>query len=187
MNSYLRVVDDFLPTPLVAREEAVKSDIDFHAGPDGAKYRVSGFTPQGAIDGLSKVFGKPIKVHYSFCRLDLRGERPQTHCHSDRLCASHAALVYLNTDEQAHGGTAFFKHTKLGLHGMPAKQDKQLEATIDLDSTKAAAWDFAGFIGMKFNRLLVYPCSVFHSRYPHEAFGNGAENGRLVWVCFFDV
>jgi hypothetical protein len=39
---------------------------------------------------------------------------------------------------------------------------------------------------MRFNRFLTYPTCFFHSRYPFEAFGNAPENGRLVWVCFFD-
>jgi hypothetical protein len=48
-------------------------------------------------------------------------------------------------------------------------------------------WEQIGMAEMKFNRFVTYPTSLFHSRFPFEAFGSGPQDGRLVWVCFYDI
>lgn len=187
MTNYLRVVDGFLPDPMSFREAALRSEIGFHSGPDGAKYRVAGITPDGALEKLGLIVGGKAVSKFSFIRLDLDGEHPYNHCHADKICATHAALLYLNTNDQSFGGTAFFRHRDLGIYEMPDNHEETFANRIDRDSVDPAKWDLVGFIGMRFNRLIVYPTSAFHSRYPHAAFGNGATDGRLVWICFFDI
>jgi hypothetical protein len=49
------------------------------------------------------------------------------------------------------------------------------------------AWEQIALAPMQFNRFITYPTSYFHSRFPHEAFGAGPADGRLIWVCFFDI
>jgi hypothetical protein len=51
---------------------------------------------------------------------------------------------------------------------------------------KLEPWCTQGFVPMQFNRFITYPTSLFHSRFPFEAFGNGPEDGRLIWICFYD-
>jgi len=48
-------------------------------------------------------------------------------------------------------------------------------------------WEQYHLVPMKFNRFATYPTCLFHSRWPFEAFGKGPEDGRLIWVCFYDV
>jgi hypothetical protein len=48
-------------------------------------------------------------------------------------------------------------------------------------------WTQTGFVPMQFNRFITYPTCFFHSRFPFEAFGTGPEDGRLIWICFYDI
>jgi hypothetical protein len=48
-------------------------------------------------------------------------------------------------------------------------------------------WKQTGFVPMQFNRFITYPTCFFHSRFPFEAFGTGPEDGRLIWICFYDI
>lgn len=184
-NSLL-VVDDFLDDPISARTEAVRSPFVFHDGPDGGKYRVALVSPEDAIQRIEVALSSSVEEQFSFVRLDLKGELPYSYCHADKICASHAALLYLNLAPQCFGGTAFYRH-KLGLYEMPDDADEKMCSLIGNDGRDPSKWDMSGFVGMRFNRLVVYPTNVFHSRYPHEAFGSGPADGRLVWVSFFNL
>ncbi len=60
-----------------------------------------------------------------------------------------------------------------------------LAERIRLEGEQQSCWQMAGFTEAKFNRLIFYPSTAFHSRYPRHAFGTTPEDGRLVLVAFF--
>lgn len=188
MNHALTIMDGFHPDAQALRARVLKSEFGDQTGPDGAKYTNISLHPEPALFGLvEQAIGYQITPKLSFFRLDLAGELPHCAVHSDDICATHASVFYLNPPEQCRGGTAFWRHKELGLDNMPHGVSKKLVERIVGDWKQLEAWEMAGFVGMKFNRYLTYPTPYFHSRWPQEGFGTGKEDGRLVWVCFYDI
>jgi hypothetical protein len=204
----LIVIDDFHPGAAALRDLVVNQQFKNEVGPDGHTYRnilklqpgceVPTLAEQvGLMESLmSKAHGgRKVITKLSFFRLDFQGEPTKSFCHADSICAKYAGILYLNPPEQCFGGTAFWRHKASGLDRLPS--DEQIEilgaelhrfhTMMTRETMGADQWDMSGFVGMKFNRFASYPSKIFHSRYPHDSFGESNANGRLVWVTFFDL
>jgi hypothetical protein len=188
-------IDDFAEDFLQVRHDLIAANpFDTVTGPDGFDYTgVAAWDMPQWHDKLSDVLGKQISVKMSGFRMSLKGELPHSWIHSDDICAQYAVVMYMNLPEQCQGGTAFWRHTGLKIDRMPdfdrmpGLDVQWWLTTLNNDWRNLDWWEQAGFVAMKANRLITYPTSVFHSRYPFEGFGKGPEDGRLVWVCFYNV
>lgn len=185
--------DDFAPNIGVVREEVIKGGFKTEIGPDGAKYTgISQYPIPLWFECISKFIGKPITPKLSCFRLNLAGEFPHSWVHSDDICAKFASVLYMNPPHQCKGGTAFWRHNQLNIDRLPSLAelgDKGVSyyQAMEKDWKNLGLWDQIGFVAMKWNRFITYPTNLFHSRYPFEAFGKTSEDGRLIWVCFYDV
>lgn len=187
--------DDFLPNAGDVRDKAISGEFRTNDGPDGAKYTGTQMieVPE-LVNRIGEVLGRKIVSRLSGFRLNLKGELPHSWVHSDDICSRYASVLYLNTPAQCYGGTAFWKHRGLKIDSLPTPE-RLAECKIEADGFYQAmtrdwknldCWEQVGFVGMKFNRFITYPTSMFHSRYPFEGYGSGPADGRLVWVCFYD-
>lgn len=187
--------DDFAPDALEVRKAVIAGGFKDEKGPDGAIYTgISQYPVNHWFDRLSHLLGKTITPRLSAFRLNLKGELPHSWVHSDDICAKFASVLYLNPPEQCTGGTAFWAHEK---YGERLFSDSEL-AAMDMDWTQyhqmmtrewknLKPWKQTEFRPMQFNRFITYPTCFFHSRFPFEAFGTGPEDGRLIWICFYDL
>lgn len=196
MRTTLTIVDDFHPDAAALRARVMGSEFSSKIGPDGATYTgISLHEAPELVQLIEKVVGHKIIPHMQFWRINLDKEMPHSFVHSDEICATHASILYMNEPAQCRGGTAFWKHVELGLDAMPTPDEAvamgrnyaELDRQIGLDWKNLEKWSMCGFVGMKFNRFVTYPTKCFHSRFPHEGFGAGKEDGRLIWVCFYDI
>jgi hypothetical protein len=198
MKTNLIIVDDFHPDPAALRARVLASRFGDQTGPDGAKYTGISLhqdTQPPLADLISCALGVRVIPRMAFYRLNLDKEMPHSFVHSDDICARYASILYLNEPEQCRGGTAFWKHAETGLDAMPTAEQaramgrdpKEVELELGADWKILEKWKLCGFVGMKFNRFVSYPTSMFHSRYPHEGFGAGKDDGRLIYVCFYDL
>lgn len=196
MKHTLSVFDGFTPDFLKIRQQALDAGFGTQTGPDGLEY--TGICPLEApelIEGIEKAIAHKIVPKLSCFRLNLAGEKPHSWIHSDDICAQYASVLYMNLPKQCQGGTAFWRHKGIGVDSMPTEEDVQSCGfdtkwfcnMMQKEWNDLTWWEQSGFVGMKSNRLLVYPTSMFHSRYPFEPFGSTPEDGRLIWVCFFDI
>jgi hypothetical protein len=48
-------------------------------------------------------------------------------------------------------------------------------------------WECVEFVPGVYNRALIFEAPLFHSRHPKHGFGSTAEDGRMVWVCHYDL
>lgn len=194
MKRALQIFDDFHPDPYALRKAVVASEFKTIIGPDGKEYTgISQHPAPELFDLVADAVGHPIKVQMSGWRLNLQGEMPHNFAHADIMCAEHAGILYLNTPDQCQGGTAFWTHSKLGIHRMPT-DDELISARVDPEAFKRQmeidwcdpeCWNFGGQAGMVFNRFITYPTSYFHGRVPLEAFGKDVNDGRIIWVVFY--
>lgn len=109
--------------------------------------------------------------------------------HSDREYGAHTCVVYMS-DHADKYGTAFFKHKPTGLIEMPSFAEmKEMgifeELKEDMVSRCSSKWEQIGYVEGKYNRALIFPAPLFHSRFPVHGIGNDSEGGRLVWATHF--
>lgn len=194
MSKALFIKDDFLPHAHYLRSEALRLpfyDIRFPGGDLYRRIHIRDTDENKEL--LEAEIGGPIEQTYSFLRLNYRGELPKDVVHHDSELGGFVGLVYLTLDEHAKGGTALWRHRATKQSRYPSefeirkqgKSPKREYAKFDGDWQKSESWELAEMAEMKFNRLVVFPAECFHSRWPHDAFGSSPENGRLIWISFF--
>lgn len=139
---------------------------------------------------IASAIGLEVDLVMQFFRLNLADDQPTTYIHADTgVGASHAALIYLSDPQDCRGGTAFWRHRSLGWDRLPAGfvPNETSAKNLNTDGDDEGKWQMDSLVGMKFNRMAIYPTAMFHSRYPREAFGDTPESGRLIWVGFFNL
>ncbi len=190
------IFDDFATDARSVRDTVIHGGFSNQTGPDGALYTGISLHPVSQwFSRITELVGKSIVPRLSCFRLNLAGELPHSWVHSDDICAKYASVLYLNLPEQCHGGTAFWRHKLKGINSLPSKEDltaQGLDAdayykAMDLEWKNLSLWKREQMVEMKWNRFVTYPTCMFHSRYPHEAFGTGPQDGRLIWICFYDI
>ena len=84
----------------------------------------------------------------------------------------YAIIVYLNEDENSHGGTGFYKHIKSGCSELTAEEKLQIlkQEWKKLKKPKYMCdtndvWELVELVAMKKNRAVIYPTHVFHCPY----------------------
>jgi hypothetical protein len=188
--------DEFAQDAEVMRSFVISNGFTSETGPDGAVY--TGISKHQAVQWfelISGLRGEKIIPRLSCFRMNLAGELPHSWVHSDDICAKYASVLYLNHLEQCKGGTAFWRHKELDIDRLP--QPEYLKSIgvdpegfyreMNDDWKRLEKWDQTGMVEMKWNRFITYPTCLFHSRFPFEGFGSGPQDGRLIWICFYDL
>ncbi|MGH8654950.1 MAG: hypothetical protein ACREYE_23540 [Gammaproteobacteria bacterium] len=98
--------------------------------------------------------------------------------HCDRGYGLLAAVLYLC---DGVGGTAFWTHATTGRRAYTGSPDDPCLKDISDDG----AWHLRRVVDLKFNRLVVYPTAMWHSRFPRPAWGNCPHSGRLIAIGFY--
>ncbi len=195
MDITLRIADGFAPNAEQIREEILSANFTDEVGPDG--YNYTGICLDNQPDltkEIAALVGFDVEIKLSCFRVSYEKEMPHNHVHSDGICAKYAGILYLNPNHQRRGGTAFWRHKVGGWDSLPADDElikdgrDPVEFNLDMveEWQRKDQWAMCGFAEMKFNRFITYPTKMFHSRYPHEAFGTTLSDGRLIWTVFYD-
>lgn len=175
------VIDDFTPIARELRADALASQFVDYQPVDGEIYKRVCIKPLTGIQNrIERVMG-PVDMLGMGYRLNHSGELPNSYIHSDIGWGTHAFVLYLS---DGPGGTAFWRHKETGLIRLVPGDADALAATVP-DLNDSDRWDMTNIVEMKFNRATIYDSTLFHSRYPFEAFGDDNETGRLVAVAFF--
>lgn len=187
--------DYFAPDAPGVRRAVVDGGFSTVQWVDGATYTgISQHQVPHWHDRIAELIGETVIPRVSFFRINFKGELPHKWVHSDTIGGEYAGVLYLNLPEQCQGGTAFWKHKRLGMDRLLPKEELAAmgidpEGFYDMmphEWGKKEMWEQVAFVPMKWNRFVTYPSALFHSRFPHEAFGDTSEDGRLYWACFYD-
>lgn len=188
--------DDFASDAAQIRSAVIHGGFSTERGPDGAMYTgISTYPVPQWFERINNLLEGSIIPKLSCFRLNLQGEFPHSWVHSDDICAKYASILYLNEPDQCFGGTAFWKHKELKIDRLPSKEELKHNGAdpdsfykqIEHDWKVVDLWKMERFVGMRWNRFITYSTSLFHSRYPFSAFGDSPSNGRLIWICFYDL
>lgn len=194
----LIVIDDFLQAPDVLRERALELTYDRPGNYPGlnstAKLRIPGLT-----ELISEIVREPLHTPWSptyshaNCRLALASDDEPGRVHID---TSHwTGVLSLSRDEDSSGGTEFFRHRPSGTDHLPLTPEAlsaagyrsydELDAGIlQKDALDRTKWEQNMSVPLRYNRLILLQPHYWHTAGP--GFGDSVENGRLVYLMFFN-
>lgn len=193
MNVSLKIIDDFHPLPeeLLACALSLPDKDEVHDGytyKGWRRYEHPGFK-QIMESRLSNAVDGPVSIILHSFVVATKGVETTQWIHSDLGMGEYAAVLHLHKHP---GGTAFWKHREIGDDHVTqwmidnAGPDK-IAAKLREEGQNEDAWEMTSLAGAKFNRLVVYPSALFHSRWPKDNLGDTPEEGRITWVAFFNA
>lgn len=175
------IIDDAIPDAAALRAAALCAPYEDWKGYDDEVYKRVCLTQVPGLQEAIEAQCGPVEMLGMGYRLNFNQELPNASIHSDMGWGTHAAVLYLS---EGDGGTAFWQHKASGASRIE-QGDMELFEQVRHDWDDAGKWDQVGLAEMKLGRLLIYESTLFHSRWPFEAFGTDYQSGRLVAVAFF--
>ena len=154
---------------------AVRSPVDGIIYPG-----LSDAIPEKHTQRVKDMIGNP---KWLFLRLSPKGTPAPHQAHEDTLMGHYTMIIFLNRQEDCHGGTSILQH-KNGMNKTPFTEE-QIE-TWRKDTNNPNKWRVTQMFNMEENTMVVYPSKYIHRAEPVGGFGDVPRNARLVMVGFFD-
>lgn len=171
----IEVFDNFLADPEEYRQEALKLHYRTYDFPNCSFHGIALSPLTEMVSGILRTVG--LKPELSFFRKSPLGQVEPHFIHSDIDMGEWSAILYLNPTPPIEDGTAFWTHKATGAIKSAVPHERSEEGR------DPANFDMRRCVQAKFNRLLMFPSSYFHSRRIHENWGDGQE-ARLTQVTF---
>ena len=139
------------------------------------------------VQRLSIQENKKIINCFSFFREAKKNQDNDWRIHNDSYSGVYkekpdrALVLYMsNNITKKLNGTAFWSHHLYGNQFPKNKGVEEANRMLKEDANDISKWQLKTIIEGKKNRLLSYPCSYFHSKYPNEF-----KKSRKVFVMFY--
>lgn len=189
------IINDFYPDPRKVRKQALSSGLFPYVNEiPGARSKGVPIEESNRLRGIFQdIIGDKITEWHSFGRepgknvnntcfqMINHGETNWVH-HDD---TSWAGVIYLTPDANPDAGTGLFTHIETGVCQWDPN-DPSTELNENEDRFDLSKWRCNLRVENKFNRLILYRGSMYHSSLI-AGFGNNYENGRLTQVFFFNT
>lgn len=195
---WLLVVDDFLRDPDAMRSQALMLAYD-RAGNFPGRNSTQKIPLPGLTQVVSQLVGEPLHTPWSpayahqSCRLSLASDRQSGRVHID---TSHwTGVLSLSRTEDSASATEFYRHKRSGTAHLPLTPQElsaagyrsyaELDSEIlQKDALDPQQWEQSMRVPLQYNRLILLQPHYWHTAGP--GFGDTAENGRLVYLMFFN-
>jgi hypothetical protein len=138
------------------------------------------------VSKIETLEGGPIRNILSFFRRSTDELDTDWRIHSDQKIngeqPDRAVVLFMSPSKSGFGvnGTAFWKHKEYG-HTLPRVENDEFDRILTEDANNISKWELSSVIGHRENRLISYPASYFHSKYPNRSW----KEGRDVFVMFY--
>lgn len=183
----IRIFDDVLRDPTRYREEALRAEYlsydfghcVFHgiAAGNGGIGGGLAWPPAAELLTWIRGFYPELEPTLTFFRRSPLNQAEPNDIHTDIDMGDWTALLYLNPEPPPGDGTSFWRHKATGTVSSVIPHERSVEGH------DRSAWGLREWVGGKFNRVLMFPGQLFHSRAIHENYGRD-ESARLVQVVF---
>lgn len=191
------IVDDFCPVIDQVRQSALESGFGTwqpNKGEVGSSiYEGMNFWGRHSfmLHSLALAVGRPVFPNSMFFRVTGKNTE-KAYIHSDREMGSYTCVAYLSDHKAEISGTAFYRHRKSGLRAMPTIAEMRKTGLLkrlkpEMVSGLTKDWEQLDFVRGLYNRALIFHAPLFHSRWPKDGIGTTNEEGRMVWVCHFEI
>jgi len=191
------VVDDFLEDADAFRDAALKLTYPDQQGNFPGRNSLQRLQLTGLTEEVSRLTGEQLRPidpprSHGKCRITLAGDVGRGRIHVDPGYWS--GILYLSRNEDARGGTEFFRHIPTGTDQAPVTaaalraagfetSEQMQQAILQRDTLDDSKWERTMSVPMRFNRLVLLRPWLWHTAGP--GFGDSLENGRLIYVMFF--
>jgi len=201
MTTSIIIVDDFLDNAEEIRAAALTldyPDVTQKTAYPGRNSRQKLYI-SGLDETVSRLVGEPVaaqrtRTSHANCRLTLKDESGSRNVHIDS--SDWSGVLYLNRPGDCRGGTDFFRHKPTGTERAPLHRAELeslgysgfrdvLDNILEPDSNNPEQWEHIMRIPMRFNRLVLLRPWHWHNAGP--SFGTGVDDGRLIYLMFFDT
>ncbi|HEY0412074.1 MAG TPA: DUF6445 family protein [Allosphingosinicella sp.] len=199
MRTSLVIVDDFIDNAPALRQAALQLTYPQLEGPFPGRNSLQRINMPGLADEVSHILGEPLEplsppLSHCKARITLARDKGKAKVHMDPGYWS--GILYLSRPEDCRGGTEFFRHLPTGSDRAPldeaelaargfASWEEMHEKIIERDSVDDAKWEKVMEVPMRFNRLVLLRPWLWHTAGP--GFGDSLQNGRLVFLMFFQL
>jgi hypothetical protein len=199
MPTSLIIVDDFLSNAHELRDAALRLTYPEQDGAFPGRNSLERIEVGGLAQKASELVREPLKPisppqsHAKF-RITMAQDKGRARVHIDSG-AHWSGILYLSRPEDCRGGTEFFRHRRTNTDRAPinaaeraalgyASSQEMYRDIIEQDSNDDSKWELTMRAPMRFNRLVLLRPWLWHTA--GEAFGDNMENGRLVYLMFFE-
>ena len=199
MPTSLIIVDDFLSNAHELRDAALRLTYPEQDGAFPGRNSLERIEVGGLAQKASELVREPLKAisppqsHAKF-RITMAQDKGRARVHIDSG-AHWSGILYLSRPEDCRGGTEFFRHRRTNTDRAPinaaeraalgyASGQEMYRDIIERDSNDDSKWELTMRAPMRFNRLVLLRPWLWHTA--GEAFGDSMENGRLVYLMFFE-
>lgn len=171
-----RVFDDFMPDPAAYRARALALEYKTFEFP-GETFHGIALAPDGelALRVAERFPGATPTL--SFFRRSPEGQQEPLYIHTDVGMGDWTALLYLNPEPPEGDGTVFWEHVATG------ERENAVPHLRTAEGRSAEGWKPWRRTAARFNRLLLFPATYFHSRALFANWGAG-DTARLTQVVF---
>lgn len=125
----------------------------------------------------------PVGPMTTFLRRSGAGQAEPNYIHTDRDMGAITGILYLNPTPAPGDGTAFWRHRPTGRQHSVATDALHLQREW-MDWRDPELWERVSTVEAIFNRLILFPSPLFHSRALPENYGATPDAARLIQVCF---
>ena len=176
MIDSVRVFDDFLPDPAAYRAAALALEYRTYEFPEATFHGIATPTPADLPARLAAMF-PDLAPTLSFFRRSPAGQVEPHFIHTDIDMGDWTAILYLSPDPPAGDGTAFWEHLATHATSSAIPHERSVEGR------RIDGWRLRRLVRARFNRLLMFPATFFHSRAIAGNWGEG-DGARLIQVVF---
>lgn len=170
------IFDDFLKNPEDYRAFALRQEYRTYEFPEATfqSIALAGHSPW--LEQLQNLFPGIIPT-LTFFRKSPLGQLEPHFIHTDIDMGDWSAILYLNPKPPEDDGTSFWTHNESGMVESFVPHERSQEGK------NTEGWTLRRTVESRFNRLLVFPSSYFHSRAIYNNWTEGAES-RLTQIVF---
>lgn len=207
-NQHYIIVDNFYNDAMAVRNTALSMPRDSASGNNnyaGCMTQMPWFG-EPHCEVFSHLTNEAVEASDGLCgffRFTTATDTWKQHIHYDpKIGQIWAGVIYLSAphdinrhEKQFRTGTTFWQHNRTGLTSIPLEEDEikkhgwytvdDLRTFLETDGMNEDLWTETMYIPARFNRLILFRPWMFHS--PGQAFGDSAENCRLVQLFFLRI
>jgi hypothetical protein len=194
------VVDDLFRDPHSLREVGLGAEYPENRTPTtyAGRFSTRAYPIPGLDDLIGSITGHPVvpvafPAGHGRFRLCFEGEVGTGGVHIDNC--HWTGVYYLTLDQDARGGTSFFRHRPSGTvrapvytedwAAWPFKSVNELWKEVILPHTNdRSQWELVRHVEMQFNRLVLFRPWLWHIA--EDGFGDNVANARLIYLMSYN-
>lgn len=173
----IKVIDNFLGEPESYRRDALALEFNSIHFENCSFHGIAMGGRSGELATRLCAEFPGIQPSLTFFRKSPLAQTEPHFIHTDIDMGEWSAILYLNQNPPDGDGTCFWTHRGTGAIGSFVPHERSSEGHY------TEGWILREHVQAKFNRLLMFPSSYFHSRAIHENWGAG-DAARLTQVTF---